>query len=147
MSESQTPALDPRCQSTPSARNSFVLSEGGFSKNYGADQQRLQISDLHFDNFSTSATFACWKIKCKTEVYPLQEKGQSAGANSPKRGPFPPSKTDRLLVIYEYFRVTGANDSVEKFADLFTTVLRNYDIQEFDSKWDGIFNFNDENPI
>ena len=58
MSESQTPALDPRCQSTPSARNSFVLSEGGFSKNYGADQQRLQISDLHFDNFSTSATFA-----------------------------------------------------------------------------------------
>ena len=22
------------------------------SKNYGADQQRLQISDLHFDNFS-----------------------------------------------------------------------------------------------
>ena len=41
-------------------------------------------------------------------------------------------------VIYEYFRVTGANDSVENYADLFTVSLRNDDIQEFDSKWDGI---------
>ena len=32
----------------------------------GADQQRLQISDLHF--FPTPATFACWKIRFKTEV-------------------------------------------------------------------------------
>ena len=43
MSESQTPAQDLRCQSGPSARNSFVPCEGRFSKNYGADQQRLQI--------------------------------------------------------------------------------------------------------
>ena len=27
-----------------------------------------QISDLHFDNFTTPATFACWKIRFKTEV-------------------------------------------------------------------------------
>ena len=43
MSESQTPAQDQRCQSGPSARNSVLPSEGVFSKNYGADQQRLQI--------------------------------------------------------------------------------------------------------
>ena len=54
-------------------------------------------------------------------------------------------KHDRFLrgrqiayLIYEYFRVTGANDSVENYADLFTIGLRNDDIQEFDSKWDGI---------
>ena len=41
-------------------------------------------------------------------------------------------------LIYEYFRVTGANDSVENYADLFTIAHRNDDIQEFDSKWDGI---------
>ena len=41
-------------------------------------------------------------------------------------------------MIYEYFRVTGANDSDENYADLFTIGLRNDDIQEFDSKWDGI---------
>ena len=54
-------------------------------------------------------------------------------------------KQDRFLrgrqiayLIYEYFRVTGANDSVENYADLFTIGLRSDDIQEFDSKWDGI---------
>ena len=45
-------------------------------------------------------------------------------------------KEDRFLrgrqiayLIYEYFRATGANDSVENYADLFTVVLRNDDIQ------------------
>ena len=54
-------------------------------------------------------------------------------------------KEDRFLrgrqiayLIYEYFRVTGANDSVENYTELFTVVLRNDDFQEFDSKWDGI---------
>ena len=41
-------------------------------------------------------------------------------------------------MIYEYFRVIGANDSVENYAVLCTLGLRNDDIQEFDSKWDGI---------
>ena len=41
-------------------------------------------------------------------------------------------------MIYEYFGVTGSHDSVENYTDLFTIVLRNDDIQEFDSKWDGI---------
>ena len=54
-------------------------------------------------------------------------------------------KEDRFLrgrqiayLIYEHFRVTAANDSVENYADLFTVVLRNDDIQKFDSKWDEI---------
>ena len=54
-------------------------------------------------------------------------------------------KQDRFLrrrqiayLICEFFRVTGVNDSVENYADLFTISLRNDDIQEFDSKWDGI---------
>ena len=52
---------DLRCQSGPSAKDSVIFSGG-------ADQQRLQISDLHFDKFRTPATFACWKIRFKTEV-------------------------------------------------------------------------------
>ena len=51
MSESQTPVQDQRCKSGPSAGNSFDPKEGRFLKNCGADQQRLQISDLHFDKF------------------------------------------------------------------------------------------------
>ena len=34
-------------------------------------------------------------------------------------------------LIYDYFRVIGSHDSVENYADLFTIVLRNDDIQEF----------------
>ena len=67
-SENTTPLQDPRCQTGPSAKNSVIPSEGDSSKNYGADQQRLQISDLHFDKFPPPATFACWKIRFKTEV-------------------------------------------------------------------------------
>ena len=59
-------------------------------------------------------------------------------------------KEDRFLrgrqiayLIHDQFR---AHDSVENYTDLFTVVLRNDDIQEFDSKWDGIFIVYDENP-
>ena len=62
MSESQTPVQVQRCQPRPSARNSVIPSEGGFSKHYGAEQQRLQLSDPHFDKFPTPTTFASWKI-------------------------------------------------------------------------------------
>ena len=67
-SEKQTPVQDQRCQSGQSAKSSVIRCEGDSLKNYGADQQRLQISDPHFDKFTTSATSACWKIRFKTEV-------------------------------------------------------------------------------
>ena len=62
-SERRTQDQHQRCQPGPSGKNSVSFSGGDSSKNYGADQQRLQISDLHFDKFPTPATFACWKIK------------------------------------------------------------------------------------
>ena len=178
MSESPTLVLDPRCQSRPSARNSFVPSEGRLSKNYGADQQRLQISDPHFDKFPAPATFACWKKRFKTEVFScsqfsteamlcikevemvesvddlksscsvrgirmlnfevLDAKIASALNRITHNTQFKrkvsleerkAQKQDRFLrgrqiscLIYEYFRVTGANDSVDHYADLFTIV-------------------------
>ena len=156
--------------------------------------QRLQISDLHFDIFPTPATFACWKIRFKTEVctcsqFPTEamqwiNEGEMVDSvddlkslSSTRGIPMPnfevfdartasalnkiihdshfkrrisleeqkAQKQDRFLrgrqiayLIYEYSRVTGANDSVENYADLFTFSLRNDDIQAFDSKWDGI---------
>ena len=193
-SERRTQNQDQRCQSGPSAKNSVIFSGGDSPKNDGADQQRLQISDLHFDKFTTPATFACWKTRFKTEVctcsqFPTEAMQWIKGvelvdsvddfkSSSSTRGIQMPNfevldarissalnkiiheshfrrrisleeqkaqKQDRFLrgrqiayLIYEYFRVTGANFSVENYADLFTISLRNYDIQEFDSKWDGI---------
>ena len=53
-------------------RQPIILSffGGGDSwKNYGTEQQRLQMSDLHFDKFPAPATFAFLKIRFKTEVW------------------------------------------------------------------------------
>ena len=153
-----------------------------------------RFRDLHFDKFPTPATFACWKIRFKTEVctcsqFPTEamqwikevemvDSVDDLKSSSSIRGISMPNfevldariasaqtkiihishfkrrisleeqkaqKQDRFLrgrqiayLIYEYFRVTGANDSVENCADLFTISLRNDDIQEFDSKCDGI---------
>ena len=58
-SERRTQDQDQRCQSGPSAKNSVIFSGGDSPKNYGADQQRLQIADLHFDKFLTPAPLAC----------------------------------------------------------------------------------------
>ena len=185
---------DLRCQAGPSAKESVILSGGDSSKNYGADQQRLQISDLRFDKFPRPATFACWKIRFKTEVctcsqFPtealqwikevemvdsvddLNSSCSVIGIRMPdfevldaRIAPalnriihnshfnrrisleeLKAQKEDGFLrgrqiayLIYDYFRVTGVHDSVENYADLFTISLRNDDIQEFDSKWDGI---------
>ena len=185
---------DLRCQSGPSAKNSVLFSGGDSLKNYGADQQRLQISDLHFDKFPTPATFSCWKIRFKTEVctcsqFPTEamqwikevELADSVddlrSSSSIRSIPMPDfevldariasalnkiihnshfkrkisleeqkaQKEDRFLrgrqiayLIYEQFRVTGTDSSVETYTDLFTIALQNDDIQEFDSKWDGI---------
>ena len=193
---------DLRCQSGPSAKDSVIFSGGDSSKNYGADQQRLQISDLHFDKFPTPATFACWKIRFKTEVctcsqFPteamqwikdveLVDSVDELRSSSSIRGISMPNfevldariasalnkiihnshfkrkvsleeqkaqKQDRFLrdrqnayLICDYFRVTGIQDSVENYADLFTINLRNDDRQEFDSKWDGILLSMTKNP-
>ena len=178
----------------PSARNSFDPYEGRFSKDYAADQQRLQISDLHFDKVPNPATFACWKMRFKTEVctcsqFPTEamhwikevemvESVDDLKSSRSIRGTHGPNfesldariasalnkiiqntrfkkkvsleemkaqKEDCFLrgrqiafLIYECFRVTGADDSVENYADIFTVILRSDDIQEFDSKWDEI---------
>ena len=41
-------------------------------------------------------------------------------------------------MIYDYFWVTGAHDTVLDHADLFSITLRNDDVQDFDTRWDEI---------
>ena len=54
-------------------------------------------------------------------------------------------KDDRFLrgrqiafMIYDYFRVTGAHDTVLDYADLFSVTLNDDNIQEFDKRWDEV---------
>ena len=41
-------------------------------------------------------------------------------------------------MIYDYFRVTDAHDTVLDYADLFSITLRNDDVQDFDTRWNEI---------
>ena len=41
-------------------------------------------------------------------------------------------------MIYDYFRVTGAHDTVLDYAALFSISPRNDDVQDFDTRWDEI---------
>ena len=161
--------------------------------NYGIDQQRLQISELHFDKFPTPLTFSCWKIRFKTEVCSysnflteamlrINEVEMATSADDTKssrsiQGTIPfhdfelldtrissslnkfvqnsyfkkkvsleeqkAQKADQFLcgrqityLIYDYFQVTGVNDHVLDYADLFSIVLRDDNIQAFDARWD-----------
>ena len=181
--------------SRDSQQKIFVIFSGGnSSKNSGTDQQRLQISDLHFDKFPTPShvclledkiqdrgmylftiSYGSYALVMEVEmVDPMDDLKSSSSIRGIQMPNFEvldsriasplnkiiqntqfkrkvslegmkAQKEDRFLcgkqiayLIYEYFRVTGANDSVENSADLFTISLRNDDIQEFDSKWDGI---------
>ena len=54
-------------------------------------------------------------------------------------------KEDRFLrgrqigyMIYDYFRATGAHDTVLDYADLFSITLCNDNAQDFDTRWDEI---------
>ena len=42
------------------------------------------------------------------------------------------------FMIYDYFRVTGAHDTVLDYADLFSINLRKDNVQDFDTRWDEI---------
>ena len=61
-------------------------------------------------------------------------------------------KEDRFLrgrqiafMIYDYFRVTGAHDTVLDYGDLFSVTQRNDNVQDLDARWDEIFIINDKN--
>ena len=42
-------------------------------------------------------------------------------------------------MIDDYFRVSGAHDTVLDNADLFSVTLREDNVQEFDARWDEVF--------
>ena len=173
-----------------------TLWRGKFFKNYETDQQRLQISELHFHKFPTPHTFSCWIKRFKTEVrswsnFPTEAirwiievemvnsvDDLKSTCSIQRISPFPDFelldariasalnkiiqnscsqkkvsleeqknlKADRSFcgrqsayLIYDNFRVTCVNHSVLSYADLFSIVLRNDNIQELDRRWDEIF--------
>ena len=49
-----------------------------------------------------------------------------------------PRRRQIAFMIYDYFRVTGAHDTVSDYADLFTVILHDDNVQEFDTRRDEV---------
>ena len=69
--------------------------------------------------------------------FPIQEEGQSRGAESPNGGPVSTRKTDRfydLRLISSYWRSWSSIG----YAGLLSLTLRDDNVQEFDTRWDEV---------
>ena len=49
-----------------------------------------------------------------------------------------PGGSQIAFMVYDYFPVTGAHDTVLDYADLFSVTLHDDNIQEFDRRWDEV---------
>ena len=123
--------------------NSLIPVE--LQQNSMVGQQRQQISELQLYTFPNPQSFLVWKIRFKNQVtrcwtrrredcfcseqdhpeFPIQEEGQSRGIESPQEGGFLRGRQIAFM-IYDYFRVTGAHDTVSDYADLFSVTLKRY---------------------
>ena len=68
-SERQTQDQDQRCQSGQSADNSVIFSGGDSFQEFWERPTTTADFRSSFLQFPAPATFACWKIRFKTEVY------------------------------------------------------------------------------
>ena len=94
----------------------------------------LRLQGTHFPNF---------EVQDARNASALNKMIQNS--NFKKKVCLEEQKEDRFLrgrqiayMIYDYFRVTGAHDTVLDNADLFPFTLRNDDVQDFDTRWDEI---------
>ena len=90
-----------------------------------------------FPSFSDAGCEECFCSGQDHSEFLLQEKGQSGGTEKLRKkiGSF---AEDIVCMIYDYFRVDGAHDTVLDHADLSAINFRNEDVQEFDTGWDEI---------
>ena len=62
----------------------------------------------------------------------------SLGNRKPKKEVCFPRGRQIAFMIYDYFRVTGAHDTVLDYADQVSVTLDDDNIQEFVSRWDDV---------
>ena len=108
---------------------------------------RWTISSHHaqFKVILISRILRCWTRRIASALnkiiqkFPLQKESQSRGTESSERRSVSTRNTDRLHDLRVLSRVTGAHDNVLNYADLLSIILRNDDVQEFDTRWDGVY--------
>ena len=100
---------------------------------------RDRLLEKKFPNFETLDAKIASALNKIIHKFPLQEEGQSPGAESPERRVGFLRGRQIAFMIYDYFRVIGAHDAVLDYADFFSVTLRvDNNVQEFDTRWDEV---------
>ena len=88
-----------------------------------------------FSKFRDAGREDCFCFEQDPPDFPVQKDGQ----------PRKPKKDDRFqrgrqiaFMIHDYFRATGAHDTVLEYADVFSVTLHDDNVQEFDTRWDEV---------
>ena len=91
------------------------------------------VSGKNFQKNRDAGREDCFCSEHDHPEFPVQEEGQSRGTEIPKedRG------SQIAVMIYDYFWVTGAHDTVLDYADLFSITLHD-NVQDFDTRWDEV---------
>ena len=91
-----------------------------------------------FSRFWDAGRAECFCSEQGHPEFPVQKEGQPRGAESPKEDRFLRGRQIAFM-IYDYFRVTGAHDTVLDYVDLFSVTLHDNNVQEFDTRWDEVY--------
>ena len=103
------------------------------------------LDELKSSRSVGGTNFPNFEVRCENRFcfesdhpeFPLQETGQFQGTEAQQKGRFLRGRQIALMIC-DYFRVTGAHDSVQDYADLFSVTLRDDNVQEFDTRWDEV---------
>ena len=104
---------------------------------YGSKKWRWSSRSTHFPNFEMlDARIASALNKIIQNSY-FKKKVRLEEQKAQKEDRFPRGRQIAFM-IYDYFRVTGAHDTVLDYADLFSVTLRDDNVREFDTRWDEV---------
>ena len=93
------------------------------------------IEGRDFTNFEVLDAKVASALNKITQNSHFKKKVSLEERKVPKEDPFLRGRQIAFM-IYDYFRVTGAHDTVLDCADLFSITLRDDNVQEFDTRWD-----------
>ena len=95
------------------------------------------VSGKNFPNFEMLDAKIASALNKIIQNSKFQKKVSLEEQKAQKEDRFPRGRQIAFM-IYDYFRVTGAHDTVLDYADVFSVTLHDDNIQEFQTRWDEV---------
>ena len=97
------------------------------------------VSENKFPNFKMlDARIASALNKIIHNSFPLQKKKVNLEEQKAQKEDWYPQGRQIAIMMYDFFRIIGAHDTVLDYADVFSVTHRNGNVQEFDTRWNEV---------